>query len=345
MNLFLNLASLRYWPLSWAAILGDQYAWIRPNFSERLTFSMETSERTRHHQGRGLLGGSGVLVVGLLKPVQNLGIHLLRRREADLETHGLLDLRRLEPPDQLLPLQAQAEIDPALRRRLHSGERSARGDERNVGLARLDGHLPQAGGRVDDGVEDGAEMRPIGVLAEDELVGGGQKEIRVAESLHDDESLRIPGYALLRQPAAEALLILEALSPDPPVPLVHVVPGALLEEPGRHLSHTLPVTRLAHDTLHSHKPAQRPRHRGGSPGISDSERPASPYDEPALMTRAEFSRRHTAGSPQRGGHGSASPMSKPNATVVTRRAEGVHRSKCRAPAKASTPRGIPESRL
>src|SRR3972149_87303 len=134
-------------------------------------------------------------------------------------------------------------------------------------------------------------------------------------------------------------------SPPPPVPLVPFLPGALLGEPGRHLPHTLPVTRLAHDTLHSHKPAQRPRHRGGSPGISDSERPASPYDEPALMTRAEFSRRHTAGSPQRGGHGSASPMRIPNATVVTRRAEGVHRSKCRAPAKTPTPRGVPGARV
>jgi hypothetical protein len=55
---------------------------------------------------------SAVLIVGWLQPTQHLGIHFIARNEANLELHGLANLRGPQPPAGLLPLEAKAEIEP-----------------------------------------------------------------------------------------------------------------------------------------------------------------------------------------------------------------------------------------
>lgn len=54
----------------------------------------------------------GVLDVRAAQPVPHFRIDLTRRREADLEPHGLVNLRRSESPSRALPLEAQPEVDP-----------------------------------------------------------------------------------------------------------------------------------------------------------------------------------------------------------------------------------------
>src|SRR6476660_6725719 len=81
---------------------------------------------------------SEVLLVCLLQPAQRLGIQFLSRSQADLELHGLVNLRGLQASDWLLTIDAKAEIDAVLRRGLYACERSAWRDERDKRLARLD---------------------------------------------------------------------------------------------------------------------------------------------------------------------------------------------------------------
>src|SRR5207249_2108412 len=75
---------------------------------------------------------------------------------------------------------------------------------------------------------------------------GGEKEIRVAESLHDEERLRVAGHGLLGEPRTERLLVVESLPLDASIPCVHSFARALLQEPRRHVPHRLPITRFGH---------------------------------------------------------------------------------------------------
>src|SRR5262249_3971350 len=119
------------------------------------------------------------------------------------------------------------------------------------GLARLDNDLAEPCRGVDDGVEDRPELRPIRVLSFDELIGGSEKEVRVAETLHHEERLRVAGHTLVCQPCAEALLVVESLSLDASVPRVYVLASPLFQETSGHVPHSLPVTSLGHRNLHS----------------------------------------------------------------------------------------------
>src|SRR5437867_7685429 len=87
---------------------------------------------------------------------------------------------------------------------------------------------------------------PVRVMSVNELIGGGDKEIRVAESLHDEERLRVAGHALLSEPGTERLLVVESLPLDASIPCVHSLARALLEESRRHVPHRLPITRFSH---------------------------------------------------------------------------------------------------
>src|SRR5439155_1312741 len=80
-------------------------------------------------------------------------------------------------------------------RGLYSCERAARRDERDIRLARLDGDFTEPSRGGNDGVEDRPEPGPARVLSVDELIGGSDEEIRVAESLHHEEGLRVAGHA------------------------------------------------------------------------------------------------------------------------------------------------------
>src|SRR5262249_2144361 len=159
---------------------------------------------------------------------------------------------------RLPAIEAKAEIDAVLRGGLHACERAARRDERHIRLARLDGDLAGSRRGVGDGIEDRPELRSIRVLAVNELVGGREKKIRIAEALHDQERLRVAGNPLLCQPGAQALLVIQTLSLDAPVPTVHVLAGPLLEEASGHLPHALPVTSLGHRTSFIAQPSNTP---------------------------------------------------------------------------------------
>ncbi len=74
-----------------------------------------------------------------------------------------MDRRRLQAPTRLLPFQAQGEIEAIAGARLNPSERPAPGDERNVGLARLDGHLAETSGCGDNGLKNGTQLRAAGV--------------------------------------------------------------------------------------------------------------------------------------------------------------------------------------
>src|SRR5262249_31661794 len=137
--------------------------------------------------------------------------------------------RGLQASAGLLSFQAKSEIDAVLRRGLHSRERPPWRDERDIRLARLDDDFTEPGRGVDDGVEDRPELRTIRVLPIDELIGGGEEELRITEALHNEKGLRVAGDTLFCQPGTQALRIVQALLLDAAVPCVHVLAGALLE--------------------------------------------------------------------------------------------------------------------
>ena len=70
-----------------------------------------------------------------------------------------MNLRRLQASARLVSFQTQRKVDPAPGRGLNPGECSARGDERNIGLAGLNGDLSQSCGGVDERFENRAEHR------------------------------------------------------------------------------------------------------------------------------------------------------------------------------------------
>src|SRR5262249_60374961 len=80
---------------------------------------------------------SAVLIVGSLQPIKRFGIHFIARGEADLESHGFVNLRGLQAAAGFLSVEAETEIHAVLRCGLHSRERSARRDERDVCFPRL----------------------------------------------------------------------------------------------------------------------------------------------------------------------------------------------------------------
>src|SRR2546429_8145037 len=138
--------------------------------------------------------------------------------DSNWNVHGLLNLRGLEAPLGLPPFQPQTEIDAVLRRRLDPGECPARGDERDIGLARLDCDLAETRRGVDERVEDWPELRPVCVLSVNELIGRRKEKIRVAEPFHDQERLCVASHALLREPHPKRLLVVQTLPLDASIP-------------------------------------------------------------------------------------------------------------------------------
>src|SRR6266571_4197947 len=161
---------------------------------------------------------SSILIISLLQPTQHLGVDLIARGEFNLDPHGLVNLRRLEPPAGLPTFQSEAEIDAIPCRRLDPCERPSRRDERDKRLPGLNRDVAKARCSVDERVEDRAELWPVRVLSVNELIGGGEEEIRVAESFHDEERLRVAGHALLGEPRTDPLLVVESLPLDASIP-------------------------------------------------------------------------------------------------------------------------------
>src|SRR5712691_13324133 len=148
------------------------------------------------------MAGSRILAVGTLQPAYHFGIDFLRRGETDLDGHRVMNLRRLQSSAGLHAIDSQADIDAIFRRRLYPGERSPLRNERDVGLPRLDRDVSEACGGLDHRIEDRTELRSIRVLPVDELVRGSREEVRIAESLHHEETLGVACHAVLRQPSA-----------------------------------------------------------------------------------------------------------------------------------------------
>src|SRR5437867_13400760 len=117
---------------------------------------------------------------------------------------------------------------PVPGRRLESCERPSRRDESDKRLPGLSRDRAQARGGVDDRVEDRTELWPVRVLSVNERIGGGEKEIRVAESLHDEERLRVPGHGLVGEPRTQRVLVVDSLPLDASTPCLHSFARALL---------------------------------------------------------------------------------------------------------------------
>src|SRR6266487_812899 len=193
---------------------------------------------------------SAVLVIGLLQPIEHFGIHFVAGREADLQWHGLVNLRRLQTSAWLLPRKAQAEVNAVLSRRLYPGERPARRHERDIRLARLNNDRTEPRGGVDNSIEDWSQLWPIRVLCLDQLIGGSEQEVGIAEAFHHQERLGVAGHPVRGQPSAKVLLVNELFLRDTLIPGVDVRASALLEQAGGHSLHSLPVTSLSHRILH-----------------------------------------------------------------------------------------------
>src|SRR6059036_1944036 len=205
------------------------------------------SERSRKSSARD--APSAVFIVGLLEPTQHFGIDLIGRPESNLDSHRLLDSRRLQASTRLSPLEPKAEIDAVLRRRLDPREGPPCRYERDVGLAGLDRDLAKARGSVDNRIENWSQLRPIRVLSVNQFVRGSEEKVWVAKSLHHQKRLSVAGHALLREPRPEGSLIVQPLPFDASIPSIHALSGALLQESSRHVFHLLPVTRLGHRHL------------------------------------------------------------------------------------------------
>ena len=94
-------------------------------------------------------------------------------------------------------LQPQAQVHPGLGGRLHHGERTAGGDQRDDGLAGLHRHRPERGQDGQHRVQDRPQLRPVGVLAVDQLAGVGGET---------PGGVRPPDLVLELGPAREAVL-------------------------------------------------------------------------------------------------------------------------------------------
>src|SRR5215216_3289095 len=122
-----------------------------------------------------------------------------------------MNLRRLQASARLVSFQAQAEINPAFCCGLNTCECPACGDIRTLGFARLNDYLSEPCGRIDDSVENGTELWPVGILSVDEISCRSEKEIWVAKTFHDQQRLCIASDILLCQPNSKALFIIELL--------------------------------------------------------------------------------------------------------------------------------------
>jgi hypothetical protein len=116
-------------------------------------------------------GRRGVLVVRPCQPVPDLVVYVGRRGERDPH-RCLAEIPRLPEPTfgPFDPVETQAEIDPAFRRRLQHRERAAGRDQGDERAARLDRN--RAGERGDDceyRVEDRPQLWAVGVLLADEF--------------------------------------------------------------------------------------------------------------------------------------------------------------------------------
>src|SRR5207302_1098445 len=146
---------------------------------------------------------SHALAIRPLKPTHSFHVDFLRRTKADLNGHRLVNLRWLESSAGFRPIETESEIDPVLRRGLHTGEGPPRGHQRHEGLARLDRDVPEAYDGTEHGIQDWPELRTIRVLPVYEFVRCGRHEIRVAEPFHDEERLGVSNHPLFRQPRSE----------------------------------------------------------------------------------------------------------------------------------------------
>src|SRR5439155_21505752 len=85
---------------------------------------------------------------------------------------------------------------------------------------------------------------PVGELPVAGVVGAGEQELRVAETLNDEQHLRVPRDALGRQPRAQRRLGIDAGVAHPAVPLRDAGPGAALQQPDLPLAHLAPVLHV-----------------------------------------------------------------------------------------------------
>src|SRR3989441_2822530 len=198
---------------------------------------------------------SAVLVVGLLHPPHHSRISARTWGEFNWDGHGLVNPRRPQRSAGLSPFEPEPEIDPVFWCLVDPGRGppGGRGARESFGLPGRGLAKPHR--RIDEGVEDGPELRSIRILTVDELIRRREEEVRISESLHDQERLCVAGHALLREPSAKFVLVVESFSFDASIPLVDPFACAFLEEANRHVLHPLPITRLRH----RHNPFKRLR--------------------------------------------------------------------------------------
>src|SRR5262245_26277274 len=94
--------------------------------------------------------------------------------------------------NRFLAVETNSEVHTALGCRLNASERASRRNEGDAALPRLNHHAAKRSNGVDDRVENWSQLRPIGILAGDEVRGVAGDEVRIAESLHHQQPLRVP---------------------------------------------------------------------------------------------------------------------------------------------------------
>ena len=96
-------------------------------------------------------------------------------------------------------VQPQAEVHPALGRRLHYGERAAGSDEADDGAAGLHGHRAERGQRGQYRVQDGPQAGAVAVL-------GGDQAVRLAGQEASEGSAAAFHFGLEPGPARKAVV-------------------------------------------------------------------------------------------------------------------------------------------
>ncbi len=127
-------------------------------------------------RGAGLRRGGGrrgVLLVGQAQPADGLVVHVARSGQGQPDGGGaeVPGGQQAAAGRAAGLVQPEAEVHPAPGRGLDHGEDPARRGQRDQGPPGLHGDRPDLGQHGQHGVQDGPQLRPVGVLAVDEPEG------------------------------------------------------------------------------------------------------------------------------------------------------------------------------
>lgn len=133
-----------------------------------------------------------------------------------------------------------------------------RGVNTRVALANLAVDGAEALGRGRDGVKDGTQRVPVVVLAFKELLGRGEQEVRIPETLHDERHLLVTRDACTAEPVTKRCHVTRiCLGGCACVPPGEVVAGLAHEPGGDRGPHLLPG-RYGHEATFAHLIPARP---------------------------------------------------------------------------------------